>query len=58
MGQYEPELFRIKPTREFKINSAETVGNHALKIQWDDGHNAGMYKWELLRAMAESIQSS
>lgn len=56
MGQYEPELFRVKPTRIYKIDSAEAVGNHALKINWDDGHNSGMYKWELLRNMDEAVK--
>jgi DUF971 family protein len=32
------------------------VGNHALKISWNDGHNAGMYRWNLLREMDEAVQ--
>lgn len=56
MGQFEPQLFLVEPTRTFKIVSAEQVGNHALKITWDDGHNSGMYRWELLRQMDESVQ--
>lgn len=56
MGQFEPELFLVEPTREYKIISAEPVGNHALKIEWDDGHNAGMYRWGLLRHMDETVE--
>lgn len=56
MGRYEPTLFLVEPTRLYKIVSAEPVGNHALKIKWDDGHNAGMYKWELLRHMDDTVQ--
>lgn len=56
MGRYEPQLFLVEPTRVFTIVGAEPVGNHALKINWDDGHNAGMYRWELLRHMDESVQ--
>jgi len=56
MGRYELKLFTVEPTRDYKILKAEPVGNHALKIQWDDGHNAGMYQWELLRAMSEGLQ--
>jgi DUF971 family protein len=54
MGRFEPELFRVKPTRTYKILKAEPVGNHALKITWDDGHNAGMYRWDLLRQMGDA----
>lgn len=27
------------------------VGNYALKITWSDGHDAGLYSWELLRRL-------
>ncbi len=54
MGSFEPELFKVKPTRTYKILKAEPVGNHALKITWDDGHNSGMYRWDLLRQMDEA----
>lgn len=57
MGRFEPELFRVEPTRTYKIVSAETVGNHALKITWNDGHNSGMYRWNLLRQMDEAVQN-
>ncbi|MFO7848261.1 MAG: DUF971 domain-containing protein [Balneolaceae bacterium] len=56
MGRYEPELFKVEPTRTYTIVNAETVGNHALKINWDDGHNSGMYRWKLLREMDEAVQ--
>lgn len=55
MGRFEPELFRVNPGREYKILKAEPVGNHALKITWDDGHDAGMYRWDLLRRMGDLI---
>lgn len=32
----------IKPT------SVEFSGNYALKIHWSDGHNTGLYSWDLL----------
>jgi len=56
MGKYEPELFKIDPPRRYDIVRAESVGNHALKITWDDGHNSGMYKWELFREMDEAVR--
>lgn len=56
MGQFEPELFFVDPPRKFSIVKAEPIGKHALKITWDDGHNSGMYRWELLRHMGETIK--
>jgi len=27
----------------------EAVGNYAIRINWSDGHSAGIYSWEHLR---------
>lgn len=56
MGRFEPELFKVKPTRTYQIRKAEPIGNHALKITWDDGHDAGMYRWDLLREMGNFVE--
>jgi len=32
-----------------RIEKLETIGNHALKITWGDGHDTGMYRWDYLR---------
>lgn len=31
--------------------SIEYVGRYALKFTWPDGHDTGMYPWDLLRAL-------
>lgn len=28
------------------------VGNYALKVQWSDGHDTGIYTWETLRRIS------
>lgn len=30
------------------IDNIEPVGNYALKLNFDDGHNTGLYSWEYL----------
>jgi DUF971 family protein len=32
-----------------KIASVEPVGNYALRIHWNDGHNSGIYSYDYLR---------
>jgi DUF971 family protein len=32
-----------------KIETVEPVGNYALRINWNDGHNAGIYSYDYLR---------
>jgi len=32
-----------------KMLGVEPVGNYAIRINWSDGHNAGIYSWEHFR---------
>lgn len=34
-----------------KIRNVETIGNYALKITFDDGHDTGLYSWQYLYDM-------
>lgn len=36
-----------KPT--LKMLSVEQVGSYAIRIDWNDGHNSGIYSWEHFR---------
>lgn len=43
-----PPLFPLyKPV--LKIEAVEPVGNYAIRIRWNDGHNTGIYSFEYLR---------
>lgn len=35
------------------ITGAEAVGNYALKLTFDDGHDSGLFTWDYLRALGE-----
>lgn len=34
----------------------ESVGRYALKIDWSDGHNTGIYSFDALRSLCECPQ--
>lgn len=34
-----------------KIQAVESVGHYAIRIQWSDGHNTGIYSYDHLRAI-------
>jgi len=51
MNTFDRSLFFVEPTQHFEIEDIEQVGNHAIKIYWNDGHSNGMYQWDTLRAM-------
>lgn len=35
-----------------EIVEAKLVGGYAINFTWSDGHSAGIYTWEYLRALA------
>lgn len=39
--------------REIAISALEPAGNYGLKIVFDDGHDSGIYTWQLLREFCE-----
>lgn len=36
---------------DISIREATLVGNYALQLHFDDGHNTGIYSWEYLRQL-------
>ena len=40
------------PEGGLRIVDIETVGNYAVRIAFNDGHETGIYSWPLLRALA------
>ena len=40
-------MYKARP----KIVDAEMVGRYAIRILWSDGHNTGIYSYELLRSL-------
>lgn len=51
----DPDIFLIplEDSRKTQMAGLEGVGNYALKIQWADGHDYGLYNWPYLRALCE-----
>jgi DUF971 family protein len=37
---------------DIQVTELEGVGNYAVKIQWSDGHNTGIYTWPILREVS------
>ncbi len=47
----EREIFLVPSLMRWDDVKLEQVGGYGLRIIWDDGHDAGIYTWERLRAM-------
>lgn len=41
---------------KYQLAGAGTVGSYALQLQWQDGHNTGLYTWEHLRSLCECVE--
>ncbi len=41
-----------------KMLAVEPVGNYAIRINWSDGHNTGIYSWEHFREICPCPQCS
>ena len=40
------------------IKEIESVGNYAIKILFDDGHDTGIFSWKYLHEIGSKIQDS
>jgi DUF971 family protein len=40
--------------QEVNVLGLEPVGSYAVQIQFDDGHDSGLYTWEYLRHLGEN----
>lgn len=39
--------------RDVNVLGVEPVGSYAMKIEFDDGHDSGLYTWEYLRYLGK-----
>lgn len=38
---------------QVKVVAVEPVGNYAVRLRFDDGHDTGLYSWPVLRELGE-----
>jgi DUF971 family protein len=48
---YIPIKSPFKAAGYYEIDKIETVGNYAISIKWKDGHDTGIYSWDILRKL-------
>ncbi len=50
MGQPpDPRIVREGSEYKMELEKVVAVGSYALQFFWGDGHNTGIYTWEMLR---------
>ena len=45
---------RPKSSKGYTIMKVKQVGYYALQFSWGDGHDAGIYRFELLKELSDS----
>ncbi len=40
---------------DIAIETMELVGSYALRINWTDGHNSGLFTWERLEELSQGV---
>ncbi|HEX2786306.1 MAG TPA: DUF971 domain-containing protein [Ignavibacteria bacterium] len=50
-NNYIPIKAPFKPQGFYEIEKIEPVGNYAIQITWKDGHNTGIYSWDVLEKL-------
>ena len=43
--------------RNVRITGVEPIGNYALKLVFDDGHDSGIYAWSYLRELIDDRET-
>ena len=43
--------------RDVAMENLEAVGNYAVRIVFDDGHDSGIYSWDYLRQLGENQEA-
>lgn len=49
----EPLLNPDTVPRDITAKRISPVGNYAITFEWSDGHDTGIYPWELIRELAD-----
>ena len=56
-GHSPVEKKTVSGKRKVRILALDTVGNYALKLRFDDGHDTGIYTWRYFYDLGEQFQT-
>lgn len=42
----------------YELANIQAVGNYAIQADWKDGHNTGIYSWDILRGITDTFALS
>jgi len=54
---YRPPAKTMITPEMYIVKNIETVGEYAVQITWEDGHNTGIYSWDYLQELDKGQSS-
>lgn len=57
-GHTKKERKLVPGKKDVAITTIEPVGNYAIKILFDDGHNTGLYTFEILHDLSVNYEKN
>jgi DUF971 family protein len=55
---YRPPSPKIITPEMYEVKNIEVVGDYAIQITWNDGHNTGIYSWDYLKELEKGQNSN
>lgn len=52
-GHSEDQRVLQTGKKQVEIRSVDPIGNYAIRIEFDDGHDTGIYSWGYLRELVD-----
>ncbi len=56
-GHSAEQRVTVPGKRDVQISGMDPVGNYAVKITFDDGHNTGIFSWVYFRELGSEFDS-
>ncbi len=55
-GHGNQEILIIGGKKQVQVTNIEAVGQYAIKLTFDDGHDSGLYNWQTLYELGRDYQ--
>ena len=57
-GHHPSQKIIVAGKKNIAINQIESVGNYAIRLIFDDGHDTGIYSWSYLYELGEAYHKN
>jgi len=55
---YRPPAPTVVTPEMYQVKNMEVVGDYAIQVTWNDGHNTGIYSWDYIKQLEEGMDEN